>query len=212
LSKNNQHRHKKFADELKAMRELSAERLREYKDVIVHVTRESTIRVMRNTYSVPSRLIGEKVKVRVFEDRLEVHYGGKQHLCVERLLGRSNYHVDYRHIIWSLVLKPGAFSRYRYREQMFPGLVFRQAHDRLCEHFGNGYKADLEYLRILHRAASVSEADVTTALEILAAENELPLADTVKLLVQPAEAEIPAMAPYDACLDDYDELLEEVMP
>jgi len=212
LSKNNQHRQKKLVEELKSMRDLSVERLREYKDEIVHVTRESTIRIMRNTYSVPSRLIGEKVKVRIFEDRLEVHYGGKQQLCVERLLGRNNYHVDYRHIIWSLVRKPGAFLRYRYREQLFPGLIFRQAYDRLCEHFDSGYKADLEYLRILHRAASVSESDVVTALEILATENELPLADTVKLLVQPAEAEIPAMRPYDACLDDYDELLEEVIP
>jgi hypothetical protein len=212
LSKNNQQRQKKFIEELKTMRELSVDRLREYKDETVHVTRESTIRIMQNTYSVPSRLIGEKVKVRIYEDRLEVHYGGQRQMSVERLLGRSNYRVDYRHIIWSLVQKPGAFSRYKYREELFPGLVFRQAYDRLCEHFDNGYKADLEYLRILHRAASVSESDVVTALEILSAEKELPLADSVKSLVQPAEAEIPAMVPYDACLDDYDELLEEVLP
>lgn len=212
LSKSNQHRQKKICEELVTMRELSASRLREYKDETVHVTRESTIRVMQNTYSVPSRLIGEKVKVRIFEDRLEVYYGGKQQLCVERLLGRSNYRVDYRHIIWSLVQKPGAFSRYRYREELFPGLIFRQVYDRLCEHFDNGYKADLEYLRILHRAASVSESEVVTALEILAAENELPLADTVKALVQPALAEIPSMMPYEASLASYDDLLEEVLP
>jgi len=40
--------------------------------------------------------------------------------------------IDYRHIIWSLVRKPGAIARYRYREDMFPTLVFRRAYDRRC--------------------------------------------------------------------------------
>lgn len=163
---------------------------------------------MHNTYSVPSRLQGEQVKVHIYEDRVEVYYGGVQQLAVERLLGRFNYRIDYRHIIWSLVRKPGAFPRYRYREELFPGLIFRRTYDALCEHLGHGYEADLEYLRILHRAASVSEADVETSLELLLAEGEVPLADTVKALVQPREAEVPEMAPYEADLSEYDVLLE----
>lgn len=208
LAQNNDLRRAKITEELSHMRPLSASRLREYKDEPVHVSRESTIRVMQNSYSVPSRLIGEKAKVRIFEDRLEVYYGGKQQLCVERLLGRNNYRIDYRHIIWSLVQKPGAFPRYRYRRELFPGLVFRKTYDLLCAHLGEGYKTDLEYLRILHRAASVSEEDVICALEIMIAENEIPLADKVKELVQPREAEIPNMPPYTPSLQDYDALLD----
>jgi hypothetical protein len=208
LSKNNALRTEKVKEELLAMRPLMVDRLREHKEETVRVSRESTIRVMHNTYSVPSRLRGEHVKVHIYEDRVEVYYGGVQQLAVERLLGRFNYRIDYRHIIWSLVRKPGAFPRYRYREELFPGLVFRRTYDALCEHLGHGYKADLEYLRILHRAASVSEADVETALELLLAEGEVPLADTVKALVQPREAEVPEMAPYEADLGEYDVLLE----
>jgi len=208
MNRNNDLRRAKVSEELSHMRPLSATRLREYKDETVFVSRESTIRIMQNSYSVPSRLIGEKVKVRIFEDRLEVHYGGTKQLCVERLLGHNNCRIDYRHIIWSLVQKPGAFPRYRYHQELFPGLIFRKTYDLLCTHWGEGYKADLEYLRILHRAASVSEEEVICALEMLIAENEIPLADRVKELVQPKEAEIPDMSPYTPSLHEYDALLD----
>ena len=208
LLKTNALRTKKVCEELAVMRELKVSRLREYKDETVRVSRESTIRVMHNTYSVPSRLKGEKVKVRIFDDRIVVLYGGQEQLRWERLLGRFKHHIDYRHIIWSMVRKPGAFPRYRYREELFPSLLFRQAYDALNDEFGNGYKADLNYLRILHQAAAVSESDVETALELLLAEGEAPLADRVKELVQPREPEVPEMEPYLADLSEYDELLD----
>lgn len=208
MSKTNELRTKKVTEELAVMKELSVNRLREHREETVHVSRESTIRVMHNTYSVPSRLTGEWVKSSVFDDRVEVFYGGVKQLTLERLLGRNKHDINYRHIIWSLVQKPGAFQRYRYREELFPSLVFRRAYDALCDHLGVGYDADLEYLRILHRAASVSEEDVETALELLLEEGEVPLADTVKKLVQPREPEVPKMEVYEADLGDYDTLLD----
>ena len=212
LRSNNQLRTKKATEELGVMRPLSVHRLQEYRPEQTRVTRESTIRIMHNTYSVPSRLRGEKVKVHVFDDRLEVFYGGRLQFCLERLLGRNKHRIDYRHIIWSLVQKPGAFSRYRYREELFPGLVFRRAYDALCESLGAGYDADRNYLRILHLAASVSETDVEAALELMLAEGQVPLADLIKdLVVQPREPEMPEMAPFRADLGQYDDLLVEVI-
>jgi hypothetical protein len=208
MSKTNELRCKKVALELAVMKELSVDRLREHRVESTRVSRESTIHVMRNTYSVPSRLKGEKVKVHVYDDRVEVFYGGKKQLTIERLLGRGKHDINYRHIIWSLVSKPGAFQRYRYREDMFPSQTFRKAYDTLCGHIGSGYEADMEYLRILHRAASVSEEDVETALELLLADGEVPLADTVKELVQPREPDVPEMDVYEADLSEYDKLLD----
>jgi hypothetical protein len=207
LSKNNARRSEKVSEELSAMTPLSVSRLPEHTTEDVHVSRESTIRVKHNTYSVPSRLIEATVKARIYEDRLEVWYGGARQLEVERLLGRHGHRIDYRHVIWSLVKKPGAFSRYRYREELFPSLEFRRAYDALNAALGAGYKADAEYLRILHRAASVSETDVETALALLREEGETPLADRVKELVQPREPEVPAMTPYAPDLAEYDALL-----
>jgi len=216
LSKTNELRTKKIGEEIASMKELSVDRLCEHRVEHLRVSRESTIRVMQNTYSVPSRLRGEKVKVCIFDDRIEVLYGGKKQFTLLRLLGRCKHRIDYRHIIWSLVRKPGAFPRYRYREEMFPSLVFRRAYDTLNHKLGLGYQADLEYLRILYQAAAVSEADVETALELLIAEGETPLADRVKALVQPREPETPEMEPYVADLGEYDDLLkmsaQEVTP
>ena len=68
--------------------------------------------------SVPSRLIDRDVVVHVYDDRIEVFYAGQVVLVTERLLGRKGHRIDYRHVIWSLVKKPGAFARYRRRVQV----------------------------------------------------------------------------------------------
>jgi transposase InsO family protein len=201
-------RKKRIAEELKSMSELAVSRLPDYQLEEVRVNTRSTVRVKRNSYSVPSRLIGEKVKVRVYENRLEIFYGGERQLEVERLLGRFGCRIDYRHIIWSLVRKPGAFSRYRYREELFPSLTFRRAYDALCNTYGNGTKADSHYLRILHQAAAVNETDVEAALELMLSERIVPDADRVKVLVCPQTVETPELVPYKADLGEYDALLK----
>jgi len=177
----------------------------------VLVTGWSTIRVKHNTYSVPSRLIGEWVRVHVYDDRLEVRYGDKPQLTVGRLLGRFGHCINYRHIIWSLVQKPWAFAHYRYREELFPTLVFRKAYDALTERH-TGRKADLEYLRILHLAASTMESDVERILERLLAAGTLESADQVKATVSPERAAVPTLEVQAVDLHEYDALLsgEEV--
>lgn len=209
-------RTERIGKELKAMRELTVSRLSDYVEEEIRVNRGSMIRVKQNSYSVPSRLKGEKVRVRIYEDRLEAYYGGIRQMGTERLLGRGGHRVDYRHVIWSLVRKPGAFARYRYREEFFPSLIFRMTYDALCDAYGSGTKADSHYLRILHQAAAVSETEVEAALELMLSEGIVPDGDRVKVLVQPQEAKLPEMAPFNADLGEYDILLttclKEVAP
>jgi transposase len=216
LVRANRPRQKRLREELAVMRSLSVERLREYKEVAVVVTSWSTIRVKHNAYSVPSRLIGESVRVRVHEDRLEVYHGNQHQLSVERLLGRNGHRINYRHIIRSLVRKPGAFERYRYREELFPTLTFRRAYDTLVESL-TGWDADVEYLRVLHLAARTLESEVETALDLLMTDKTLPLADRVRALVDPATPEVPDLAVPTVDLSVYDglfeaQLLQEVSP
>ena len=184
------------------------DRLPEYSEEEVLVTSWSTIRVKRNTYSVPSRLRGERLRVRVYDERLEVYYGGQHQLSVERLRGVGSHRIDYRHLIWSLVRKPGAFARYRYREELFPSPVFRKAYDDLAEKL-KPRQADLEYLRILHLAASTLESDVEMALELLESAGHLPTSDQVKALVKPEKASVPEVAVPVVDLEAYDGLLTE---
>jgi hypothetical protein len=162
--------------------------------------------VKRNTYSVPSRLIGETVRVHVYEQRLEVYHGSVLQLELERLRGEGGHRINYRHVIWSLVQKPGAFARYRYREDLFPSLTFRRTYDALTEQL-DGWKADIEYLRILHLAASTMETNVENALAHLLDAHQCPLADTVKRVVAPETIEVPDMEVPAVDLRSYDSLL-----
>ena len=107
--------------------------------------RWSTIRVSHRTYSVPSRLIGYEVEVRQHPDTVEVFYRGQLVETMPRLRGEYAARIDYRHVIWSLVRKPGAFAGYKYREELFPSMTFRRAYDALRATRGD--RADIEYLR-----------------------------------------------------------------
>lgn len=207
VDRSNRQRGDKVAEDLAAMRPLTAEPVPEFSELDVGVTSWSTIRVQHNAYSVPARLIGETVRVRLWDDRIEVYFAGQRELTIPRLHGRNGHAIDYRHVIWSLVRKPGAFERYRYREELFPTLAFRQAYDALAAAMP-GRPADIEYLRILHLAASTQQSQVEAALTVLAGEGVLPTADRTKASCR---SELPTTVPelrsQAPDLSEYDQLL-----
>src|SRR5438067_1716366 len=82
-------------------------RIEDFRRERVMVTRFSTIRAAENTYSVSSRLIGEMVDLRLYAETIEVWHGERLMATMERQRGRGNVAIDYRHVIWSLVRKPG---------------------------------------------------------------------------------------------------------
>ena len=84
---------------------------------------------------------------------------------MERVHGTGEAQIDYHHIIGSLVRKPGAFARYRFRESMLPTQTFRLAYDALRG--WRGERADVEYVRILHLAATTMESEVDGVLGTL---------------------------------------------
>jgi hypothetical protein len=145
--------------------------LESYKRERVKVDSGSLIYADRNVYSVPSRLIGEQVEVRLYMDRLEVWYAQRKLEEMPRLRGRQKHRVDYRHIIDWLVRKPGAFENYRYRDELFPTSRFRVVFDSLRERLGSR-EASKQYLRILELAAKEGEAKIDASLQILLGEGE----------------------------------------
>jgi transposase InsO family protein len=205
FDRSNAMRGARLSEELAVLRSPPTTWLPEYVADEAWVSPWSTIRVAHNTYSVPSRLIGETVPVRVHDDRIEVWYAGQLQLTIERLRGRNGHRVDYRHVIWSLVRKPGAFARYKYREDLFPTLIFRRTYDALLARLDER-KADIEYLRILHLAASTMQSDVEPALAELLDTGTVFSADVVKQRIRPAEHDVPEMEVPPVVLGDYDML------
>lgn len=208
VTKANARRARHVEEELATMRELHVARLPEYVEQEVRVSERSTVRVKHCAYSVPSRLKGEWVRVRIYEDKLEVHFAGEVQLSCERLLGRHQRRIDYRHVIWSLVRKPGGFARYVYREEMFPQPVFRAAYDAV-KAAQPGTQGDVTYLRILHLAASTLEADVAAVLAQLQAVGAPITVDAVKALIAPPSSiAVPALVATPVDLAEYDALLD----
>jgi hypothetical protein len=168
----------------------------------------SLIHVDRNAYSVNSRLIGQKVEVRLYVQHLEVWYGQKKVEELPRLRGRNQHRVNYRHVIDWLVRKPGAFADYRYRADLFPSSLFRVAYDRLKSQYAGG--ADKQYLKILELAARESQSLVEAAIGHLADMNQAMSFETVEALVQSGQR---MAAPTTVRVDEvdlsaYDQLLD----
>jgi transposase len=163
LERGNRGRQERLAAELAAMKPLPPTRLSEYEEVYCTVGSASTIRVKKVGYSVPSRLIGQELKAEVYERELRLYSGRELLLSLPRHCGDRGVVLDYRHVIDHLLRKPGAFERYRYREQLFPGQMFRAAYDHLVAQQGQRRGA-VEYLRLLKLASEAGEHEVELAL------------------------------------------------
>jgi hypothetical protein len=196
-------RTQRFEREQEALHPLPLTPLAPCRELRVHVTRFSTVSVLGNVYSVPARLIGRTLMVRVRAEQLEGYVGTKLVVTLPRLHGKSQHAINYRHLIRSLVRKPGAFAAYRYRDELFPTVAFRRAYDRL--RMGWPATADREYLRVLHLAATTSESEVELALQVLEEATTLPTLDAVRGLVDPVAVPELVLAPVN--LHPYDYLL-----
>ena len=185
---------------------LPARRVPCYREIDVRVTQGSTISVMGHPYSVPTRLIGSRVKVRVHETRIEVIYADVLELCVERGRGKGAFTINYRHVITAFVRKPGAFRNYRYREALFPTQTFRETYERLSKDL-SGWGADVEYLRILELAARTMETTVEAVLAEALANGATPRFEHVRTRVLPAPDAPPDMAVLTVDLSTYDGLI-----
>ena len=207
-------RRKRLGEELRLLGELPNRRQGDYRDIHCRVSQASTIRVLKNSYSVHSRLMAERVSVRVYAEYLEVWYGQRKIDQLPRLRGENGHYINYRHIIDWLVRKPGAFEHYRYKDDLFPSSQFRIAYDLLRQQHGikSGNK---QYLKVLELAARNSETDVNDILRLFLREDAPITFEAVEAKVHSRQQAPPAtqvhvsevdLAVYDRLLD-YEEVL-----
>jgi transposase InsO family protein len=120
----------RFKDEQLALQALPYERFMDYSEISLKVTRSSTLEIKRVLYTVPSRLIGENVRVHVFHDRLAFFVGQTLTSTLPRVYPKAGQErgrcIDYRHIIHSLSAKPQAFRFLQFRDELLPTDTYRQ--------------------------------------------------------------------------------------
>ena len=109
---------------------LPPRRTTDFTEQVVPVTTSSTIEVKRVLYTVPSRLIGERLRLHIFDERIEGYVGSAQAVTLPRVYAVSHERrarcIDYRHVIASLARKPQAFRYSQLREELLPNATYRQ--------------------------------------------------------------------------------------
>jgi hypothetical protein len=205
----NLRRAKRLGEELAAMPETLIEDLADYRELMVSVRNDSTIRVNKMVYSVPGRLIGVKLLARIGENEIVLLAGAREVARLPLSRGDRGAVIDFRHLIGHLLRKPGAFAGYRWREELFPSMVYRAAYDHL-ERAGDA--ADKRYLEILKLAAEEGQTAVENALEqLLATPRAVVSAKDAREVLdawRDLEREWRERPPLEADLSDYDALLD----
>lgn len=192
-------RQQRLQEELKVLRRLPQRQLNDCVRLEKTVTQSSTIHVLNNAYSVHSRLIGERVQIKLYVDHLEVWYAQRIVEHIPRLKGRGSHQINYRHIIDWLERKPGAFANYRYQSDMFPSSYFRMAYDELKRL--RPLQADKEYVQILKVAAKEGEAMTEVIIRWLLSKQE-PL--SVLDVQSQIQSQWPMKSMTDVTVDDVD--------
>jgi hypothetical protein len=212
IARKNAPRRAVLAIELAALLPLPRHRTTDFSTATVTVTRSATISVRTVLYTVPSRLIGCRLKVHVYDDRLVCYLGTTPVLTV----GRRHFKrhgprvrvVDYRHLIGSLVKKPQAFRHSVFRDELFPRLVFRRAWEALDAGL-EPRKACRVYVGLLHLAAMHGcEAALADHLAAVLDAGGTPDLEAARAAVAPpAPTSAPAVSVLVPDLAGYDQLL-----
>jgi hypothetical protein len=210
MQRRNQARRQRLAEEMAVMVRVTQPPLAAYRERRLTVSAGSLIRIQTNLYSVPTGLIGQEVLVRQYEWHLEVYYQQQLVQSMPRLVGREQMDINYRHLIDTLLRKPGGFRDYRYRQALFPQPVFQQTWEALGS-WHSTHKADLVYLRILNLAAKHLESEVAAVCAaLLTAQIPFDETDVAQRLATPQGSlgAPPALTPLTINLRQYDALLQ----
>ena len=199
----NEARKKRLQEELAYLQVLPERRWHDPISLRVRVSPSSTIQVLGCTYSVPSRLISYTLRADVYTEQIVLWYGQKQLLTIPRL--REGNLIDYRHIIDSLIRKPGAFAHYQYRECLFPCPIYRWAYDNLQQHYP--VKGHKYYLQLLQYAKLHGEQQVKAALQRCQASYQLPMPELIKAQMANSKTDRVTINVIQPNLAEYDQLL-----
>jgi Mu transposase, C-terminal domain len=202
-------RETRFRKEVAALAPVPPGRRPTCTSVFVTVKSDSVIRVKRNVYSVSSKYIGLRLEVRIHQDHLELWHRNE---CVEflpRQFGCGKELIDFRHVIDSLVRKPGAFINYKYVNHMYPTTRFRMAYDGLLKSTTER-SAVKQYLKLLYAAKHEGLDLVDDVLRwFLTSGQAITAADVLKMVTTKQQLPDPTSVAVEAPdLSTFDSLLQ----
>jgi hypothetical protein len=213
VSRHNARNRARIDAERAQLKTLPDRRTSDYEDVGVRVTSSGGFTLRKVFYTVPSRLIGHQLRVRLYDDRLDIFIGGTPLMTLSRgrasPSGRHAQVVNYRHVIHALRKKPMALLNLVYRDQLFPREAFRRTFDALLERLPDrqACRIMVDLLALAHERGC--EAELAEALAATLSAKDLPDLGALRARFAPDPAKaptvvvtLPPLASYEALLDD----------
>ena len=211
IGRQNAHNRKRIELERPHLAGLPKRRTADFEEKVVTVTSSGGFILRRVFYTAPSRLIGHRLRVHLYDDRLDCFLGSTPMMTLRR--GRppspdkGGHVVDYRHVIHALRKKPMALLNLVYRDQLFPRPAYARAFEVLCAEVGDkrACKVTVELLALAHdRTCEAALAEIVDAdLEA----GRLPDIDALRARFGPAPGELPLVSVDLVALSIYDELV-----
>ena len=211
VGRRNSRNAKRIDIERAALRDLPNRRSCDYEDVTVRVTSSGGFTLRKVFYTVPSRLIGHQLRVRLYDDRLDVFIGATQLMTLPRgradAGGKHGHVVNYRHVISSLRKKPMALLGLVYREQLFPRQAYRRTFDHLLERLtpNKACRVMVGLLALAHERGC--EAELAALLDADLDAGRLPDMTVLRQRFAPDPASLPNVVVRLHPLADYEGLL-----
>jgi len=198
--------------ERQSLRPLPTRRTADFEEIDARVSKFGVFSAKSALYSVPSRLVGHRLKVRLYNTHLEAWLGGVKVFECERLYGSvENRHpkrIDWRHMLPSLKRKPGAFARWVLRDAMFPRSEYARTWERISGRLPerSACRLMVELLDLADQVNVVTE--LAAVLDTLNDRDELPDVDSLRKRFAPRATLMPSVQVVMPSAAVYDELLE----
>jgi transposase InsO family protein len=211
VSRKNATNGKRIEAERPTLQSLPGQRTCDYEETIVTITSSGGFTLRKVFYTVPSRLIGHRLRVRLYDDRLDLFIGGTALMTLTRgrvpANGKHAHVVDYRHVIHALRRKPMALLNLVYRDQLFPRDAYRRTFNRLLEKLPekSACRMMVDLLALAHDRGC--EAELASILDSDLAANQLPDMAGLRERFAPDPAALPEVVVQLTPLSAYEELL-----
>ncbi|RYC27844.1 IS21 family transposase [Ciceribacter sp. F8825] len=212
VSRRNARYGKRIDAERAALQPLPGTRTSDFEEIVVRVSRSGGFTLRKVFYTVPSRLIGHRLRVRLYDDRLDVFIAGTHLMTLQRgrahASGKHDQVVDYRHVIHSLRKKPMALLQLVYRDKLFPRQEYRRAFEVLIDRFSDkqACKITVELLALAHDRGC--ERELAERLATILDEGELPDIVALRTFFAPDPAQLPTVNVRLASLQGYEALID----
>lgn len=215
VSRKNARIGKRIDAERALLQPLPPARTCDYEETFVYVTSSGGFTLRKVFYTVPSRLIGHRVRVRLYDDRLELLLGATLLMTLQRgrvgANGKHGHVVDYHHVIHALRRKPMALLSLVYRDQLFPRQAYRRMFEFLCQELPEraACKLMVALLSLAHDRSC--EAQLACVLADHVEQRRVPELHALLERFAPDPARLPEVCVQLAPLSSYDVLMGQVL-